>query len=137
MHGADLLQILPVEVFHNQLLHVLVECDRCLLVVAITDLKRKPHIIHKGSEIVAPLLGRQCVGCSQFLFLLELGADFALPFIRRPLGGFFHFCGSESCGRRPCGVPPNLFTVCVPFQTGREPIGNHLAALLICSDICH
>ena len=67
---ADLLQNHPVKVFHNQLLHVLVECDCCLLVVAVADLEGKPHIIDKGREAVSPLLWRKGVRLSLLLLLL-------------------------------------------------------------------
>ena len=53
---AYFLQNHPVKVFHNQLFHVLVKGDGCLLIVAVADLEGKPHIIDKGREAVSPLL---------------------------------------------------------------------------------
>ena len=92
VQGAYLLQNHPVKVFHNQLLHVLVECDCCLLVVAVADLEGKPHIIDKGREAVPPLLWRKGVRLSLFLLLLIFFPCLPLPSVRRPLCGLLCFC---------------------------------------------
>ena len=50
------------------------------------------------------------------------------------------FSGSgrgKSFRRRPCDVPPNLFPLCVPLQTGGEAEEYCFAVSLVFSDVCH
>ena len=71
------------------------------------------------------------IGMVRMLFAV-LGVLMITPLCR--------FSGSgrgKSFRRRPCDIPPNLFPLCVPLQTGGEAEEYCFAVSLVFSDGCH